>query len=67
MDESQNNYAEWMKPVKKKRGIMYGFTYKKILQNTNYSGRKQVGGCLGIGRVRDYPGARGNFWRDGAV
>ena len=48
MGESQNNYAKWMKPLKIEAYCMTPLPTKN-LDNTNYSDRKQISGCLGLG------------------
>ena len=43
-----------MKPLKKKKGILYDSSYQKKLDKTTDSDRKQTSDCLQTGKVTDY-------------
>lgn len=76
MDKSQNKYADWKKPDKKKECILYDFIYinfrkcKLIYTDRNrgvIAGVGRVGpGLMGQGVVeqREYKETQGNYWGD---
>lgn len=52
------------KEARQKECTQYVHQPCKILENANYSDRKQISDCLGRGLVgrTDYKTAQGNFW-----
>lgn len=54
LDESQNLFAEWMKPEKKKKVYALWFHFLKSRKHKLiYHEWKQISGCLGMNGKRD--------------
>lgn len=47
-----NNCVEWKSPDQKVHSIW--FQVYKVLENANYSGRKQINSCLGMGNRKQH-------------
>lgn len=60
MDECKKNYTKWKT---KKRTVW--FHLRKILEMQMSSDRKQVSGCLGMGKKKTLNGGWRNFWEWG--